>query len=287
MVKIPLQISFAESKHMTNLTTQLISIDGISGMYYQQSSHPTTIVIYGLGAPVVPDSGTLFEAQSILKYQTDLLVPDYIGYGRSDGTCTPDNCIQTFLQLDEQLTQGCRGRNFYLNTEVQLKYSTIIYIGRSFGGTYVPLLPRYNPSITQLGIIFPAVDNASCGSIEGEESNEDFMRAMLEGGYKYLYRGIDQPVWQDHLQNADGLSPMDNIEHLAATRLFIAHGKQDACINYTKSEKYYQKILATLPDQADQFKLKIYENGGHNSQTASEACEDILNWFQIPKLPQQ
>lgn len=238
-------------------------------------------VVYGLGAPVVPDSGNLPDAPYILKYPVDLFVPDYIGYGRSGGVFTPKNCIKTFLLLHKWLKKGCLGINHYENLKLGLKYKRIIFIGRSFGGTYVPLLPRYNPEIQELGLIYPAVDNASCGSVSGEETNEDFMRAMKSDGYRYLYRGIHSPDWTKHLNNEDGLSPMDNIKHLKKAKLFIGHGKQDKCIHYSKSQIYYRKILQSFPDKNDRFVFKLYPDSGHEPKTSNKATVDFLKWLKL------
>lgn len=253
-------------------------------MFYSSGRKTDALVIYGLGAPVVPDSGNLPDAPIILNFDTDLLVPDYIGYGRSGGRFTPKNCIRTFLLLYEQLTNGCIAHNYYENIQIKLKYKRIIFIGRSFGGTYLPLLPRFNNKIGELGIIYPAVDNKSCGSIEGEESNEDFMRSMREDGYHYLYRGILNPIWSKHLINEDGLSPMDNIPYLSDARLFIGHGKEDRVIHFSKSVNYFEKIKGFFPDRLAQFKLNLYPETGHTFETSNPACQDLLKWLNVKKL---
>lgn len=268
---------------MRNYKSKLIRINNIAGILYRSNKPSNNLVIYGLGAPVVPDSGNLPDAPVIMKFDTDLLVPDYIGYGRSDGVFTPKNCIKTFLDLYQWITKGCTTNNFYEKIQIKMHYKRIIFIGRSLGGTYVPLLPRFNPEIAELGIIYPAVDNKSCGSIKGEESNEDFMRAMRKDGYHKLYRGILSKRWEKHLQNEDGLSPMDNIRYLKNTKLFIGHGEKDKCIHYSKSVKYYDKILKAFPEKQDQFLLKLYSQGDHGQTTSHLAVKDFLEWLIVPK----
>lgn len=264
---------------MNNFTGQLIRIKDIAAMFYKSGKVTDTLVIYGRGAPVTPDNGNLPEATILNDYPVDLLVPDYIGTGRSGGKCTPLNCIKTFLVLYEQLQQGGVATNFYQNKKMRLKYRRIICIGRSFGGTYIPLLPRYNSQITELGLIFPAIDNPSCGSISGEESNQDFMNAMLGDGYKYLYRGITRKVWQEHLEGHDNLLPAMNIEYLEKSRLFIGHGKEDQLIHYSKSEKYFKLLQQKLNKNQSAFVL--YPGSGHDNQTAINALKDCLNWFEV------
>lgn len=261
------------------MNVKLLKIQNIVGMHYSTQQKTNTLVIYGIGAPNVPDSGNLPDAKIILSFGYDIFVPDYIGFGRSDGTLTPQNCIQTFLQLYENFTLGCYAKNTYENISFYFKYKRIIFIGRSFGGTYIPLLPRFNSKITELGLIYPVVDSKSCGSIPGEESNQQFLDSMLHDGYHHIYRGILQPVWKDHLENKDDLSPMDNIKHLNNTKLFIGHGKNDTCVHFSKSQKYYEKICSTFPSQIKNFKLSLYD-GGHNATTSHLATKDFLNWLQ-------
>lgn len=262
----------------------LIRINDIACMYYRRGKKSRNLVIYGPGAPIVPDNGNLPDAKIISLFDTDLIVPDYIGYGRSGGKFTPKNCILTFIKLNNQLKKGCIAKNNYSNEQLRLNYKRIIFIGRSLGGTYLPLLPKYDPTIKDLGLIYPAVDNASCGSVKGEETNEEFLNAMSGDGYKYLYRGILDPIWKKHLQNLDGLSPVDNIKYLSKVRMFIGHGKKDKCIHYSKSVKYFQDIVKFFPENKNQFVIKVYPNTGHEPATSNVAAYDFLEWLGLPKI---
>jgi hypothetical protein len=260
---------------------KLIKIGKIAGVFYTAGKNRQAIVVYGIGAPIPPDNGNLPDAPVILKHNVDLFVPDYIGYGRSDGIFTPMNCIKTFLNLYEAFKEGCVGVDYYENKKYKMKYQRIIFIGRSLGGTYVPLLPRFNKEIKELGIFCPVVDSQSCGLVKGEESNADFLRSMKDGGYHHLYRGILDPKWKDHLENKDDLSPVDNVGYLKEARLFIAHGKQDKCVHYSKSKAYYQKIMKVFPEEKDQFILKLYPTGDHGPKTTNLASKDFLAWLKI------
>ena len=156
--------------------SQLMRIGDISGMFYiHPKGRSKRIVIYGMGAPLPPDNGCLPDASVILGFDTDLYVPDYIGYGRSEGIFTPMHCIQTFLSLYDQLKKGCVGSCQYLGIRKRLQYDDVHFIGRSFGGAYVTLLPRFNKDITNICAIFPIVDWSNIGkSGVPEESVEGF-----------------------------------------------------------------------------------------------------------------
>src|SRR3989344_7754265 len=91
-----------------NYQAQFLKIGKISGVFYTVPGRKTKrIVVYGIGAPVPPDDGKLSDAATILNHDTDLFVPDYIGYGRSQGRFTPKNCVKTFLDLYKALSGGC------------------------------------------------------------------------------------------------------------------------------------------------------------------------------------
>ncbi|HLE49414.1 MAG TPA: prolyl oligopeptidase family serine peptidase [Patescibacteria group bacterium] len=258
---------------------QLLRINGIAGMHYRTNISPRALLIYGIGAPILPDNGNLPDAPNILERGVDVFVPDYIGYGRSDGNFTPQNCINTFVELYENFKQGCTGRNYYEGVSTKLKYERIIFIGRSFGGTYVPLLPRFNSEIKELALFYPVVDSKHCGVVAGEETNERFLGSMKEDGYHYLYRGILDLMWKAHLENEDDLSPMDNMEYLKEAKLFIAHGMKDACVDYSHSVEYFNQLLERYPDKKDQIKLNLYPEGKHDKSTSNLAISDFLDWL--------
>lgn len=264
-------------------TTTLLKIGKIAGMWYNADVPSETLVVYGIGAPIPPDNGRLPDAKVMWHFDTDIFVPDYIGFGRSDGVFTPKNCVKTFTMLFDAFTKGTVGKNFYSNKEYMLKYKRIIFIGRSLGGTYVPLLPKFNAKITELAIFCPDTDSTKAGSVVGEETNEDFLRSMRHDGYKYLYRGVLSKVWEKQLNTSTSLSPLKNILALKNAKLFIAHGKKDVCIHYSKSEMYYEEIMKQFPNKKDQFVLKLYENGGHNPATTNPATKYFLSWLRVKK----
>lgn len=267
----------------SNFNYRLLRVNNIAGGLYtpREAKKANILVIYGIGAPISPDNGNLPDAPVITNHGLDIFVPDYIGYGRSDGVFTPQNCINTFLQLYDNFRSGTLGSSSYDSLNIEMQYNRIIFIGRSLGGTYVPLLPRFNSKISELAIFCPVVDSKSCGSIPGEETNEQFLRSMREDGYHHLYRGVLEPVWIDHLENRDDLSPMDNIAFLQNAKLFIGHGTKDPVVHYSKSIKYLEQIQQTFPTKMQSFKLNLYENGGHGQTTTNPAAEDFLTWLGL------
>lgn len=268
---------------MKNFQTKLLRIKNISGMFYQVPRRKTSrLVIYGIGAPLPPDTGLLPDAKFILDFNVDLFVPDYLGFGRSDGVFTPKNCIKTFLILFDEFTKASIAQSGYLHIKQGLQYDEVFFIGRSFGGMYITWLPLLNPKIKNLCLVYPILDYVACGKIPGEETTDGFMKAMNQDGYKHLYRGINRQVWQKHLHNKDELCPMEQVNHLKNTKMFIAHGKNDKNINFSHSVKYVNNLLKTFPKRNKQFELKLYP-GDHSPHTSNKAVVDYLKWMKIPK----
>lgn len=260
-----------------------MKIGKISGVYYPCGIKTATILVWAIGGPTVPDNGDLPAAPLILNREIDVFVPDYMGFGRSDGVFTPLNCINSLLSVYKYLTNGITGVCSYNMSKVYLKYKRVIFVGKSLGGAYVPLLPKFNKKIKEIGVFCGAVDQSEQGKVEGEETNEDFVRTIENGGYKYLYRGFikNKKLWLGHLNDLDGLSPMDNIRYLKEAKLFIAHGKKDSVVHCSKAVKYYEAIKKNFPGSLKQFKIKLYQNGDHGVSTTNKATKDFLDWIKV------
>lgn len=245
------------------MTTQTFKIKGIFITIYKSDKPKSRLIIYGIGAPTIPDNGNLPDAELILSAGADVVVPDYIGFGRSRGIFSPANCIKTFLLVHE----------YFKN-----KYSEIIIAGRSLGGTYVPLLPKYNPQISKLILIYPAVNQSTQGSFLGEESNKWFVDTLVSGFYGN-YHSASRKIWNKHVLENDNFSPMKNIEFLSNSQVFIGHGKKDECINYLKTVNYWKKLTSQFPQNKSNYKLKIFPNGDHGPSTSIQTFSDAFVWY--------
>lgn len=247
---------------MKKIQTKLIRIKGIVGLLYRNFDEGVdSLVVFAKGAPNIPDDGPLVDAETILDFKVNLFVPDYIGYGKSDGTFTPVNCIKTFLD----------SYNYFREI-----YRKVYFIGFSFGGAFLSLLPRFNPEIKNICLISPILDYQSQGKFGGEETVDDFVTSMKKDGYKHLYRGILSTGWINHFNCKDDLYPLKNIKYLGRTKLFIAHGRKDKTIHFSKSVDYYKKIIKSFPGRAKNIKLKLYPNGDHSFRTRRLAIRDYF-----------
>lgn len=261
-----------------------LRIGNIGGNFYNNGDRTNTIVVFAWGAPATMDNGRSQEAKTALQFKTDVFIPDYIGNGRSDGVFTPMNCVRTLLDLHDAFKEGCIGVNHGANIKKRLKYNRVIFIGESFGGRWIPLLPRFRPGARELGIFYGAVDVTKYGTIQPEESIADFFKAMRDDGYGHIYRGVLRKNWISHLANKDGLAPIHNIEHLKSAKVFIAHGSGDTDINVLRAKEYYERIVELLPNQAGKsIVLRIYEGKEHGIETAEPAIVDFLEWLRVER----
>lgn len=255
-------------------------INEIAGTYYTSGNKSKAIVIYAMGAPNVPDNGGLGVASYITKKGLDIFVPDYIGFGRTPGNFTPKNCIKTLLKLYGYLDKGTYGVNYYENKKKYFKYKRIVFIGKSLGATYVAVLPKFNKDIREISLWCGALDQSEQGKVKNEETNESFIDGLSKD-FKFLYKGFNKKTWWDHVNDKDGLSPMDNLDCLKQVKVFIAHGMKDECIHYSKSLVYYNKLVNTYKMKRDNCHLKLYKNGDHGNLTTNKATRDFLKWIKL------
>lgn len=263
--------------------TYTLRIGSITGTFYTRGTRrKRNIVIWGKGAPTVPDNGGMLFAPAVLARNCDLFVFDYIGNGRSEGAFTPMNCVRTFLVLFDAFSRGCTGTEYYSMKRFRLKYRRVIPAGHSFGGRFLPQLHRFDKRIKEIGIFSSAMDTAKYGDLgKPEEKVTDFNRVMKNAGYAHLYRGILSKEWQRHWANKDSLAPANCIKDVKEVKVFIAHGKKDLSINYVRSKEYYNRIAAMFPEKAGKtLVLKIYP-GDHGPKTTIPAVKDFLKWIKV------
>lgn len=251
------------------IITKLETIGDIRGVFYSKSKKKSkSLILYAKGAPTLPDDGELEDSEIILDFDIDIFVPDYLGYGRSNGIFTPQNCIKTFISLNSHF------KNYYQN---------IYFVGFSFGGAIVSLLPKFNKEINNLCLISPILDYGAQGSKSGEETIDDFFRTMEHAGYKHLYRGIAKKVWRDHFSNKDKLYPKHNIKHLSDKKVFLSHGRKDSVIHYAKTVSFYNSLHTAFPENENNFRLNIYDHG-HDKKTRLLALHDYAVFAGIKRV---
>ena len=261
-----------------------LRIGGISGCFYPSYHNSSTILVYGIGAPAIPDSGALKEADSVIRKGIDLFVPDYIGYGRSTGFFRPINCVETFLRLRRSFMGGCSAVNNFRGLRLRLRYDRILFAGKSFGGRYISLLPKFEPDVSDLALICPALETGSYGNayIE-EESIKDFLRCMGKDGYSNLYRGFFHKgrisrEWRIHLSDKDDMAPLSNVQSMGDARIFIAHGRHDKSINFHRSVSYYRMLRSAFPNKKrESLTLRLY-NEDHGGGLAKKALGAFVRW---------
>ncbi len=244
---------------------------------YARSGNPNgTLVIVAIGAPNAVDIDSLRNADLLTAAGYDVLVPDYYGFARSGGRFTPQNSIKTLLDA-RKYAMGGEWTVAYSGESKILEYSNIVFLGLSYGGGVVPLLPKFCPEIDTIGLFYPVTDYRSFGK-RGvkEETVEDFLRA-LKTGFRPLYRGIDDPVWTRQFDDALRLTPMLETAYLKNVRVFLAHGTEDESIYYKKTAEYAAKLRSEFP--RNDIEYREYPGLQHGFSTMLPATEDFIRFL--------
>ena len=86
-----------------------------------------------------------------------------------------------------------------------------------------------------------------------------------------MYRGIDAPEWRLQEQDALGLTPWNNYEHLRNCKVFLAHGTADTCLHYSRTQEFYEKLCELNPQ--GQFHYAEYYGLEHGDITGTVASQ--------------
>lgn len=158
-----------------------------------------------------------------------------------------------------------------------VRYERFVFLGLSYGGGVVPLLPRFDASIDTVGMFYPVTEYSSFGKCGvAEETVEDFLGAVYRG-FSNQYRGIDRAEWTSHFRDRSGLTPLANIKYLEDARVFLAHGTVDQSIYYKKTEKYYEILHERFPK--NNIVYREYLGKRHGSETMIPATIDFIEWL--------
>ncbi|PID84287.1 hypothetical protein CSB09_01780 [Candidatus Gracilibacteria bacterium] len=248
--------------------------------YYQSKNPNGKCIIVALGAPNLIDVDNLRNAKLLTDAGYDILVPEYYGFCRSQGKFTPQNSIQTLVDT-YKIAQGNTSKileSVYFGEKIApFSYKEIIFLGMSFGGFAVLMLPKFLPDTKKIIAFYPVLDYLSFGKMGvKEETAEDFRNNILRG-FSTQFRGIQDDIWQKQFQDELGLSPLYETEYVKNVSLFLAHGTKDTSIFYKKTAQYFQILKQKYP--SGNIVYKEYLDAGHDTNTMFPATKDAIHWL--------
>lgn len=256
---------------------QLVKFGQIVGSLYLPDK-PTAVVIYAKGGPSLGDDGHSPIWPVCRKYQVALLVPDYIGYCRSDGVFNFKNCVATLTESEDFLKGQTAAGNLKTGREIHLNFDQIILLGSSWGGAIVPFLEKYRRSqISQIGLISPLTNWISQGKTKYQEEDEISTMKLIQGGFGNIYRGFDKSEWPEIFAGKNReFNPIDNVALLGKKNVYIIHGNKDQVIHWSKSREYYLRLKAISQKKV---LWKLLPNATHAPSSRIKGCELILKEF--------
>lgn len=215
---------------------------------YYQTEWNRKLAIWLGGAPWLPASPDQ-EANLLQSAWFDLIRPEYYGYSRSVGYFSTKNCIQTVYDTIHTFRQQLPLISVYSPDElVAPLYDEIVLIWWSYGGWIAAAMPKFEPLIKEIVLLYPALTRMERGHINHpEESDEDFLRQYLLG-YKPIYRFEERTDPYNGLLDIEWLFSLEDIGHLYDKKVFIWHGSSDDVIRCWRSQSFYNQLKDINPD---------------------------------------
>ncbi len=260
---------------------RLIKIKQVAGFLYQNEKKADTVVIYAKGGPGLGDKGQNEGWPVARRFGYDLLIPDYIGFCRSDGEFSFRSCIETFYECEDFANGKLQATDAETGITFSVKYKNIILIGSSWGGSMVPFLEKYRKSgINTIGMIKPVTDWTSQGRTKDPEEDTVMTNKQVDLVWTHLYRGYHNSEWPEIFTNKHlpEFNPVDQTAMLAGKQVLVVHGTEDDVVNYKKTVKYYGELKKHKVSS----KLKLYK-GDHSSAITVKGFRFILNEYSKTK----
>lgn len=242
---------------------------------YYQTLGNTKLAILAQGAPGMP-GWSEEDAAIVAKWWFDLIRPDYYGYARSDGFFSPKNCIQTAYDTIQTFRQMMPLLDCYNNTELLAPYyDEIVVIGGSFWWRIAAMMPKFDPSIQEIVLLYPRLAPDNMGLLGyPEESDEEFLRQYTF--HKHIYRFADGMDPFEAMIDIGSLSPLVDYSHLQDTKVFIWHGTADDVIWSWRSQQFVDQLLAMNP--AGEYKYAEYYGLDHGHLCKQAGLKGRLHW---------
>lgn len=188
-------------------------------------SKATVVLFHGNGENL---SSHYLHLTWILKYPFDLFVFDYQGYGRSEGSPSPEKTVQDGIAALEWVQKNHPG--------------PIVVVGQSLGGAVA--MRSVIETKDRLPIRFLAVDSTF-------PSYRSMGRQVLSRSW------ITWPFqWLGWLVMSDAWAPEGRIGEISPIPMLVIHGKQDQVVEFKMGER----VFAEAKDPKEFWEIR---SGGH------------------------
>lgn len=215
---------------------------------YYQTEWNNKLAIWIGWAPSLP-SALDQEAQILSKEWFDVIRVECYGYARSSGFFSPQNCIQSIYDTIQVFRNQIPVISVYSTDELLLPYyDEIILIGWSYGWRIAAAMPRFDETIKEIVLLYPALGRLDRNDHWNPEStDEDFLREYLLG-YKPIYRFEAWVDPYDAMLKFEQLFSLSEISHLSETKVFVWHGSADTVVRCGRSRQFVDDLRHKYPD---------------------------------------
>jgi hypothetical protein len=261
---------------------QTIKYNWIIWNYYKADKTNISDILYIIasGCPTAKEIWKSKYAPIFNELWSDVVIPDYYWFWRSDWDFAPNNCVKTILKTYDIFSAWEEFLDLFLEKKFKAKYKKIVVLWRSFWWWIVAMLPKINPEIKNIAMCYPQLEFWDIWTywIE-EEDAEEFMR-LIKNLFPYIYRWIDKNLWEweKYFQDEEDYCPIKQINYLKNINLFLCHWTEDKVLAYKRTRKFYNNITK-LNNKANIKYLEILWKW-HWWKTFIEAIPEIIKFYK-------
>ncbi|MCA9371383.1 alpha/beta fold hydrolase [Candidatus Woesebacteria bacterium] len=238
----------------------------VGGYLYHNPGNKHAIILCKGGPSMGDDGKKEIYSKISSKLGYSVIVPDYLGSGRSGGlNFTIHSSVKTISIIEEMLVKNDAYVDCWSNTKRKLNIKHILLLGSSWGGTMVGLYFHFYPQscIQNIVTVAGVLDyNDTEAKKYGQETDREFW-AQITNGWKYYYRNVERSDWKPLvLQSDSSFNPMNHMATLQHKRVLLVHGTKDKVVSWQRSREYYDRFRRQHP-QAD-ITLKLFSSNHMN-----------------------
>lgn len=224
--------------------------------------------------PGMPNQPRSENSDALASEGFYVLEPRYIGSWESYGKFNIDNCIKTII-LAEKLFQKGFATECWSNKKIEWEINEITILSSSFGSSVV-LSIAHKLDTRRFVCLAPLTNLNKHNKTEGiEEQDLKQVGRFIKRGFENAFREFDLSDWDRFVEGGSNANPIKMAELLKNKKMFLAHGKEDSAVHYSRTQEYYDKIK-----DRNEVKLKFYEGIGHGKQVKNASFEDVLYWIK-------
>jgi len=203
-----------------------------------------------------------------------VLEPRYIGSWESYGEFNINNCIKTVIEAEKLFQKGF-AIECWENKKLKWDINEIIIVSSSFGSSIV--LSIAHELKTKKYVCLAPLTNLKKHNKDKKIEEQDLKQLglFIKRGFENAFRGFNLSDWSKFIHGKSKASPIDVADLLKNKNIFLAHGKKDSVIHYSRTQEYYNKIK-----DKNRVELKFYEETNHGKQIKKAAFQDVLDWIK-------